>query len=92
MTNICPVQCIRVTEHRCSFFKGHPVFRKIADGLPRIPSEHITVYTLIRTPCQFLADWSKNARNRKLAEVYAVSAVTGSSLGARLVSERWLRP
>ena len=47
MFKVFPVQAVRIGEDRRSFFKEDAMLLSIPDGLPRVPGEHITVYTLI---------------------------------------------
>ena len=53
---IVPVEGFGVTEDSGGFLEGHAVFLQVAQGLPGVPREHISVYTLIQEGCKEEAD------------------------------------
>ncbi len=48
MLAVFPVQCLGIAENRGRFLEEDIVFGEVADGFPRVPREHISVYTLMR--------------------------------------------
>ena len=52
MFGVFPIQTFEVGKHSRRFFEADTVFLKILARLPRVPREHIIVYTLIPRCCQ----------------------------------------
>jgi hypothetical protein len=47
VVQVAPIQPIRIGKDRGSFLERDAVFGEVAECLPRVPGEHISVYTLI---------------------------------------------
>lgn len=52
MLKILIVQTCRIIKYRHGFFERHAVLLEVAEGLPSVPREHISVYTLSQGFCQ----------------------------------------
>src|SRR5437899_2218200 len=50
---IVPVERVGVSENGGSLLERDAVLFQVAQGLPGVPREHITVYTLIRRGCKW---------------------------------------
>jgi hypothetical protein len=49
---IVPVEDLGVPENGGGFLERHAVLLQVAQGLPGVPREHISVYTLIQRECK----------------------------------------